>query len=118
MDWITTQRARLPALTLWRDALRMAPPQAIELSLQALRVADGREPGNAIAWGPARHVAAAPRAHVRLAAEAGVFGLAHLVERLAEKDRRFIKGQKYTLLSRTWTSERSGSASRGRVLTA
>ena len=54
------------ALTLWRDALRMAPPQAIELSLQALRVADGREPGNAIAWGPARHVAAAPRAHVRL----------------------------------------------------
>lgn len=55
-----------PALTLWRDALRMAPPQAIELSLQALRVADGREPGNSIAWGPARHVAAAPRAHVRL----------------------------------------------------
>jgi len=55
-----------PALTLWRDALRMAPPQAIEFSLQALRVADGREPGNSIAWGPARHVAAAPRAHVRL----------------------------------------------------
>ncbi|WP_247367847.1 PD-(D/E)XK nuclease family protein [Bradyrhizobium sp. 18] len=55
-----------PALSLWRDALRMAPPQAIELSLQALRVADGREPGNSIAWGPARHVAAAPRAHVRL----------------------------------------------------
>jgi hypothetical protein len=55
-----------PALTLWRDALRMAPPQAIELSLQALRVTDGREPGNAIVWGPARHVAAAPRAHVRL----------------------------------------------------
>lgn len=55
-----------PALSLWQDALRMAPPQAIELSLQALRVADGREPGNSIAWGPARHVAAAPRAHVRL----------------------------------------------------
>jgi hypothetical protein len=54
------------ALSLWRDALRMAPPQAIELSLQALRVADGREPGNSIAWGPARHVAAAPRAYVRL----------------------------------------------------
>jgi hypothetical protein len=54
------------ALTLWRNALRMAPPQAIELSLQALRVADGLEPGNAIAWGPARHVAAAPRAYVRL----------------------------------------------------
>lgn len=55
-----------PALSLWRDALRMAPPKAIELSLQALRVADGREPGNSIAWGPARHVAAAPRAYVRL----------------------------------------------------
>jgi hypothetical protein len=55
-----------PTLTLWRDALRVAPPQAIELSLQALRVADGREPGNSIAWGPAGHVAAAPRAHVRL----------------------------------------------------
>jgi hypothetical protein len=55
-----------PALTLWRGALRMAPPEAIELSLQALRVADGREPGSSIAWGPARHVAAAPRAYVRL----------------------------------------------------
>ena len=53
-------------LALWRGALRMAPPQAIELSLQALRVADGREPGSSIAWGPARHVAAAPRAYVRL----------------------------------------------------
>lgn len=55
-----------PALSLWRDALRMAPPQAIELSLQALRVADGRDPGNSIAWGPARHLAAAPRGYVRL----------------------------------------------------
>lgn len=57
---------RGPALTLWRDALRMAPPQAIELSLQALRVHDGREPGNTIVWGPAHHLAAAPRKHVRL----------------------------------------------------
>lgn len=55
-----------PAWTLWRDALRMAPSQAIELSLQALRVADGREPGNSIVWGPAAHLAAAPRAHCRL----------------------------------------------------
>ncbi|MCK1531449.1 PD-(D/E)XK nuclease family protein [Bradyrhizobium sp. 182] len=55
-----------PVLTLWRDALRMAPPQAIELSLQALRVSDGRDPGSSIAWGPARHVAAAPRAYARL----------------------------------------------------
>lgn len=55
-----------PGLTLWQDALRVAPPQAIELSLQALRVDDGREPGNTIVWGPAHHIAAAPRAHVRL----------------------------------------------------
>ncbi|MFK4485002.1 PD-(D/E)XK nuclease family protein [Bradyrhizobium sp. USDA 336] len=65
-DVVGRRLLKAPALTLWRDALRMAPPQAIELSLQALRVADGREPGNSIAWGPARHVAAAPRAHVRL----------------------------------------------------
>ena len=54
------------ALALWQDALRMAPPQAIELSLQALRVADRLEPGNTIVWGPAHHLAAAPRKHVRL----------------------------------------------------
>jgi PD-(D/E)XK nuclease superfamily len=57
---------RGPALTLWQDALRMAPSQAIELSLQALRVDDGQEPGNTIVWGPAHHFAAAPRKHVRL----------------------------------------------------
>ncbi|WP_246750167.1 hypothetical protein [Mesorhizobium caraganae] len=57
---------RGPALTLWQDALRMAPSQAIELSLRALRVDDGQEPGNIIVWGPARHLAGAPRKHVRL----------------------------------------------------
>ena len=57
---------RGPALSLWQDALRMAPPQAIELSLQALRVDDGQEPGNTIVWGPAHHLAAAPRKYVRL----------------------------------------------------
>jgi hypothetical protein len=57
---------RGPALTLWQDAMRMAPPQAIELSLQALRVDDGQEPGNTIVWGPAHHLAAAPRKHFRL----------------------------------------------------
>ena len=57
---------RGPALALWQDALRMAPPQAIELSLQALRVVDREEPGNTIVWGPAHHLAAAPRKHVRL----------------------------------------------------
>jgi hypothetical protein len=54
------------ALNLWQEALRMAPPQAIELSLQALRVDDGQEPGCTIVWGPAHHLAAAPRKHVRL----------------------------------------------------
>ncbi|WP_027053667.1 PD-(D/E)XK nuclease family protein [Mesorhizobium erdmanii] len=57
---------RGPALSLWQDTLRMAPPQAIELSLQALRVDDGQEPGNTIVWGPAHHLAGAPRKHVRL----------------------------------------------------
>jgi len=65
-DAVGRRLLRGPTMTLWRDALRMAPPQAIELSLQALRIADGREPGNSIAWGPAGHLAAAPRAHVRL----------------------------------------------------
>lgn len=54
------------ALTLWQDAMRMAPPQAIELSLQALRVNDGQEPGNTIVWGPAHHLAGAARKYVRL----------------------------------------------------
>lgn len=57
---------RGPALSLWQDALRMAPPQAIELSLQTLRVDDGQEPGNSVVWGPAHHLAAAPRRHARL----------------------------------------------------
>lgn len=57
---------RGPALSIWQDALRMAPPEAIELSLQALRVDDGQQPGNTIVWGPAHHLAAAPRKHVRL----------------------------------------------------
>jgi hypothetical protein len=54
------------ALALWQEALRMAPPQAIELSLQALRVDDGREHGNSMVWAPSHHVAAAPRKYVRL----------------------------------------------------
>ncbi|MBX4938030.1 PD-(D/E)XK nuclease family protein [Rhizobium binae] len=57
---------RGPALTLWQDALRMAPPQAVELSLQALRVDDGREPGSSVVWGPTRHLAGAPRKYLRL----------------------------------------------------
>ncbi|MBY5747361.1 PD-(D/E)XK nuclease family protein [Rhizobium leguminosarum] len=54
------------ALALWQGALRMAPPQALELSLQAVRVDDGKEPGSSVLWGPARHLAGASRKHVRL----------------------------------------------------
>lgn len=57
---------RGPALALWQDALRMAPPQAVELSLQALRVDDGKEPGSSVVWGPTRHLAGAPRKYLRL----------------------------------------------------
>ena len=46
--------------------LRSAPPHAIALSLQALRVRDGRDPANSVVWCPASHLAASPRPFVRL----------------------------------------------------
>jgi hypothetical protein len=55
-----------PALALWRQALRAAPADALELSLRELRQPDGISPGAAVAWGPAAHLAAAPRPYVRL----------------------------------------------------
>lgn len=54
------------SLDLWQQALRVAPAQAIDLSLQALRVSDGRDPSNSIVWSPACHLAAAPRRYTRL----------------------------------------------------
>jgi len=54
------------ALVLWREALRAAPAEALEISLQRLRTPDPTSPGAAVSWGPAWHLAAAPRAHVRL----------------------------------------------------
>lgn len=54
------------ALGLWRQALRAAPPEALELSLRDLRLPDGVSPGAAMTWGPAAHLAAAPRPFVRL----------------------------------------------------
>lgn len=54
------------ALALWRKALQAAPAEALDASLQALRIDDGLSPGAAVAWGPAAHLAAAPRPHVRL----------------------------------------------------
>ena len=54
------------ALALWREALRAAPAEALELSLQRLRTPDPASPGAAVSWGPAWHLAAQPRAYVRL----------------------------------------------------
>ncbi|MDB5584767.1 MAG: hypothetical protein JWR80_9943, partial [Bradyrhizobium sp.] len=54
------------SLTVWRAALRSAPPEALAFSLSCLRVADGRDPANSITWCPASHLAGAPRPFVRL----------------------------------------------------
>ncbi|WP_375458517.1 PD-(D/E)XK nuclease family protein [uncultured Enterovirga sp.] len=59
------------SLALWRRALNAAPAAALELSLQSLRVSDGREAGACAVWGPSRHFAASPRAHMRLIGLAG-----------------------------------------------
>jgi len=54
------------ALLLWRTALRRAAPDALPFTLSSMRVPDGRDPGANIVWGPAAHVASAPRRHMRL----------------------------------------------------
>lgn len=54
------------AKALWLEALRRAPASALEFSLQALRVPDGRDPGASIVWCPAGHLAGWPRPFVRL----------------------------------------------------
>lgn len=54
------------SLIMWEEASRSAPPHAIALSLQALRVRDGRDPANSVVWCPASHLAASPRSFVRL----------------------------------------------------
>ena len=54
------------AYGLWADALRRAPCQALTITLQSLRTADRRHPGDCVTWGPARHLAASPRPFVRL----------------------------------------------------
>lgn len=54
------------AQALWAEALRRAPPEALEFSLQELRIPDGRDPGACAVWCPASHLAAAPRPWVRL----------------------------------------------------
>ena len=54
------------AEAFWVEALRRAPAEALELSLQELRLPDGRDPGACAVWCPASHLAAAPRRFVRL----------------------------------------------------
>jgi hypothetical protein len=54
------------SLAMWDEALRSAPPHAIALSLQSLKVTDGRDPGTNIVWCPASHLAASPRPFTRL----------------------------------------------------
>jgi hypothetical protein len=52
--------------TIWETALRAAPPHAIELTLQNIRLADESDPADSVVWGPAMHLAASPRPWVRL----------------------------------------------------
>ena len=52
--------------SMWDTALRAAPPHAIELALQNIRLEDEGDPADSVVWGPASHVAAAPRSFVRL----------------------------------------------------
>jgi hypothetical protein len=52
--------------SMWYEALRSAPSDAIALSLQALRVRDARDPDNSVVWCPASHLAASPRPFTRL----------------------------------------------------
>jgi hypothetical protein len=54
------------ARALWAEALRRAPPEALEFSLQELCLPDGRDPGACAVWCPASHLAAVPRPFVRL----------------------------------------------------
>ena len=51
---------------LWDAALRIAPAEALHLSLGDLRLPDALDPANSIAWCPAAHLAASPRRFVRM----------------------------------------------------
>jgi hypothetical protein len=46
---------------LWDEALRSAPASALMFSLESLRVADDRDPADAVVWCSADQLAAAPR---------------------------------------------------------
>jgi hypothetical protein len=51
---------------LWEAALRIAPAEAIHISLGDLSLPDLFDPANSIAWCPAAHLAASPRPYVRM----------------------------------------------------
>jgi hypothetical protein len=54
------------AQLLWQRALKSAPADALDLSLQALRLTDESEAGASIVWCPAAHLVGAPRPYVWL----------------------------------------------------
>lgn len=54
------------SLQIWEAATRSAPPDALELSLRNVRLSPETDAADSIVWCPARDLAAAPRAHVRL----------------------------------------------------
>jgi hypothetical protein len=54
------------ARAIWQSALEAAPPAAINISLESLRVEDGKDPGNCVVWGPASHLFGSPRQFLRL----------------------------------------------------
>ena len=51
---------------LWEATLRIAPAEAIHISLGDLKLPDALDPANSIAWCPAAHLAASPRPWVRM----------------------------------------------------
>ncbi|MDI2073890.1 hypothetical protein ABIF68_003673 [Bradyrhizobium japonicum] len=59
------------SLGLWQDALRNAPPAAVALSLDSLRISDSRDPASSVVWCPASHLVGAPRRWTRLLGVAG-----------------------------------------------
>ncbi|GIK49895.1 MAG: hypothetical protein BroJett013_25920 [Alphaproteobacteria bacterium] len=53
------------ARELWREALRRAPAEAIEYTLQTLRTPDPRDPTASVVWAPTAHLVGAPRPWLR-----------------------------------------------------
>jgi hypothetical protein len=57
---------RGPARSIWRRALGLGSPAAIDLTVAQLRLPDESEPCSSVAWMPAAALAASPRPFVRL----------------------------------------------------